>query len=171
VTVTTDTVSRFASSLSGVGVELTRTEAAGFVGALEALVEPPAVGAPLGIDGLSLAEAGINAEPTSGELREAKTGVTRVGKGIASYGTLVLQSDAGGTEPTALYPPRHVGVLCESDVIEDVAAALDWLGDEFADGRDSAVFATGASATADMGELVFGVHGPVDVNVLLVTDR
>lgn len=168
---TTDTVSRFASSLSGVGVELTRTGAAGFTGALEDLIEPPAVGAPLGIDGLSLAEAGVDAEPTSRTLREAKTGVTRVGKGIASYGTLVLQSDAGGTEPTALYPPRHIGVLCASDVVEDVPAALDWLGEEFVDGRDSAVFATGASATADMGELVFGVHGPVAVNVLLVTDR
>lgn len=168
---TTDTVSRFASSLSGVGVELSRTEAAGFESALTELVDPPAVGAPLGIDGLSLADAGVNTEPTSGELRDAATGVTRVGKGIAAYGTLVLQSDAGGTEPTALYPPRHVGVLCESDIVSDVAAALDWLGDEFEAGRDSAVFATGASATADMGELVFGVHGPVDVQVLLVTDR
>jgi L-lactate dehydrogenase complex protein LldG len=169
--VTTDTVSRFESSLSGVGVDLTRTEAAGFASALEGLIEPPAVGAPLGIDGLSLTDAGVNTEPTSGELGEAQTGVTRVGKGIASYGTLVLQSDAGGTEPTALYPPTHVGVLRESDVVEDVASALDWLGGEFEAGRDSVVFATGASATADMGELVFGVHGPVDVNVLLVTDR
>ncbi|HKJ59796.1 MAG TPA: LUD domain-containing protein [Halobacteriales archaeon] len=168
---TTDTVSRFASSLSGVGVGLTRTTADEFAETLEAEIEPPAVGADLGIDGVSLEAAGVNTDPTNGELQSAKTGVTRAGKGIAAYGTLVLQSDAAGTEPTALYPPNHVAVLRESDVIEDVGSALSWLGEEFDAGRDSAVFATGRSATADMGELVFGVHGPVAVHVLLVTDR
>ena len=167
----TDTVSRFESSLSGVGVGLTRTTANEFAATLEAEVEPPAVGAPLGIEGVSLSDAGVNTDPTNGELQEAQTGVTRAGKGIASYGTLVVQSDAGGTEPVALYPPNHVAVLRESDVLSDVGSALTWLGEEFDAGRDSAVFATGRSATADMGELVFGVHGPVDVHVLLVTDR
>lgn len=167
----TDTVSRFESSLSGVGVGLTRTAAADFAGTLEAELEPPAVGVPLGIDGVSLEDAGVNTDPTNGELRAAATGVTRAGKGVASYGTLVLQSDAAGTEPMALYPPKHVAVLRESDVIGDVATALSWLGEEFDAGRDSAVLATGRSATADMGKLVFGVHGPVDVHVVLVTDR
>ena len=168
---TTDTVSRFESSLSGVGVGLTRTTADGFAEALDAEVDPPAVGVPLGVDGVSLAEAGVNTEPTTGELRAAETGVTRAGKGIADYGTLVLQSDEAGTEPTALYPPKHVAVLAESDVVGDVGEALTWLGSEFDDGHDSAVFATGVSATADMGELVFGVHGPVAVHVVLLTDR
>jgi len=167
----TDTVSRFASSLSGVGVGLTETTAEEFAETLEAEIEPPAVGAQLGIDGVSIEAAGVNIDPTNGELQSAKTGVTRAGKGVAAYGTLVLQSDAAGTEPTALYPPNHVAVLRESDVIEDVGSALSWLGEEFDAGRDSAVFATGRSATADMGELVFGVHGPVAVHVLLVTDR
>lgn len=171
MTAETDTVSRFESSLSGVGVGLTRTAAVDFEATLEAEVEPPAVGAPLGIEGISLSDAGVNTDPTTRELAEATTGVTRAGKGIAQYGTLVVQSDEGGTEPAALYPPNHVAVLRASDVVPDVAAALSWLGDEFAAGRDSAVFATGVSATADMGELVFGVHGPVNVHVLLLTDR
>ena len=168
---TTDTVSRFESSLSGIGVGLTRTTTDGFAEALEAEIEPPAVGAPLGIEGVSLAEAGVNTDPTTGELRDAETGVTRAGKGIAEYGTLVVQSDAAGTEPMALYPPTHVAVLRGSDVLGDVGEALSWLGEEFDAGRDSAVFATGVSATADMGELVFGVHGPVAVHVVLVTDQ
>jgi L-lactate dehydrogenase complex protein LldG len=32
------------------------------------------------------------------------------------------------------------------------------------------VFATGPSATADMGELVYGAHGPREVAVLLVEE-
>jgi L-lactate dehydrogenase complex protein LldG len=169
--VTTDTVSRFESSLSGVGVGLTRTTVADFAETLDDAIEPPAVGADLGIEGVSLGDAGVNVDPTNGELQAAETGVTRAGKGVASYGTLVLQSDAAGTEPTALYPPNHVAVLRESDVIEDVASALAWLGEEFEAGSDSAVFATGPSATADMGELVVGAHGPGEVHVVTVTDR
>lgn len=168
---TADTVSRFASSLSGVGVGLTRTTAAEFATTLDGETEPPAVGAPLGIEGVSLEAADVNTDPTNGELREAETGVTRAEKGIAEYGTLVIQSDEAGTEPMALYPPNHVAVLRESDVVGDVGEALTWLGEEFDAGRDSAVFATGVSATADMGELVFGVHGPVAVHVVLLTDR
>ena len=168
---TTDTVSRFESSLSGVGVGLTRTTVADFAETLEAEVELPAVGAPLGIEGVSLDDADVNTDPTTRELREAATGVTRVGKGIADYGTLVVQTDEAGTEPMALYPPNHLAVLRESDVVADVGSTLEWLGDEFEAGRDSAVFATGVSATADMGELVYGVHGPVNVHVLLLSDR
>ena len=167
----TETVRAFESSLSSRDVGVTRTEAAGFAAALSDVVEPPAVGAPLGIDGVSLAGVGITNEPTSRQLREAETGVARAGKGIASYGTLIVQSDAGGTEPVSLYPPLHVAVLRESDVVPDVEAGLSWLAEEFAAGRDSAVLATGPSATADMGGLVFGAHGPKRVHVVLVPDR
>ncbi|MFB6362014.1 MAG: LUD domain-containing protein, partial [Halobacteriales archaeon] len=45
-----------------------------------------------------------------------------------------------------------------------------WLAGEFDAGRRSAVLTTGPSATADMGELVTGVHGPGDVHVVAVTD-
>ena len=168
---TTDIVSRFETSLSGVGVGLTRTTAAEFADTLEAEIERPAVGAPLGIEGVSLADVDVNTDPTTRELREAATGVTRVGKGVAEYGTLVVQTDEAGTEPMALYPPTHLAVLRGSDVVGDVGEALSWLGEEFDAGRDSAVFATGVSATADMGELVYGVHGPVNVHVILLTDR
>ncbi|MFB6268738.1 MAG: lactate utilization protein C, partial [Halobacterium sp.] len=34
-----------------------------------------------------------------------------------------------------------------------------------------AVLATGASATADMGEIVTGVHGPQSVHAVVITDR
>ncbi|WP_331713952.1 LUD domain-containing protein [Halobacterium sp. CBA1126] len=71
----------------------------------------------------------------------------------------------------SLYPRTHVGVVRASDLHADVEATAAWLHDEFDAGRDSAVLATGASATADMGELVHGVHGPQDVHAVVVTDR
>lgn len=167
----TDTLAAFEDALGGLDVGSTRTETAGFAAALDGVVEQPAVGAPLGIEGCALEDAGITTAPTPRELDAAATGVARAGAGIAEYGTLVVQSDAGGTEPVSLYPPRHVAVLRASDVHADVEAGLDWLDAEFDAGRRSAVLATGPSKTADMGGLVYGAHGPRDVHVLVVTDR
>lgn len=167
----TETLGRFEAALGDLDVACTRVAVDGLESAIAEAVEPPAVGAPLGVDGVSLADAGVTTEPTPRELEAAETGVARAGAGIAEYGTLVVQSDPRGTEPVSLYPPTHVAVLRSSDVLPDVRAALSWLDEEFAAGRDSAVFATGPSKTADMGDLVYGAHGPKRVHVLLVTDR
>lgn len=167
----TDTLGEFESALAGQDVGCTHTEADGFADALADVVEPPAVGAPLDIDGVSLDGTGVVTSPTPRQLRDAETGVAQAGAGVAEYGTLVVQSDVGGTEPVSLFPPTHVAVLRASDVLPDVRAGLDWLAEEFAAGRDSAVLATGPSATADMGAPVLGAHGPKHVHVLLVTDR
>lgn len=168
---TADTERAFESSLAALDVGCTRAEAADVGDAVAEVAEPPAVGAPLGIDGVSLGGTEVTTSPTPGQLGAAETGVSRAGAGIAEYGTLVIQSDAGGTEPVSLYPPLHVAVLRTSDVVADLRAGLEWLSGEFAAGRDSAVLATGPSSTADMGGLVRGAHGPERVHVVLVTDR
>ncbi|WP_336037167.1 LUD domain-containing protein [Halobacterium yunchengense] len=167
----TDNTDEFASALAAADVECTRTTAADLPGTLADVVTQPAVGAPLDVDGVSLADAPVETEVTPRRLDDAETGVTRVHGGVAEYGTFVVQADAAGTEPVALYPTEHVGVVCASDVRADVRSTVDWLGGEFDAGRDTAVLATGASATADMGELVTGVHGPQTVHAVLVTDR
>lgn len=162
---------RFESSLADLGVSMTRTDAAGFASTLDSVVTEPAVGVPLdGYDGVSLDDTVVETPPTPRLLRTAETGVTPVGSAIASYGTLVLDSDAAGTEPVSLYPPTHVAVVRESDLLPDVESATAHLKSCFAAG-DSAVFATGVSATGDMGSLVEGVHGPTNVAVVLLTDR
>lgn len=167
---TSATESAFRSSLAERDVPWTRTTADGLLDAIDEAVERPAVGAPLGLDGVSLAEVDVTTGPTPAQLRAAETGVTRAAAGIASLGTLVLASDAGGTEPVSLYPPRHVAVLRERDVVADLEAGLAWFADEAAAGRDSAVLATGPSTTADMGGLVHGAHGPERVHVVLLAD-
>ena len=161
---------RFEAALEAVDVTMRRTDPDGFAGAIEAAVVEPAVGAPLGLDDLSLEGTGVRLGPTAAELRAAETGVTAAALGIAEYGTVVIRSRPGGDEPVSLYPPRHVAVLRERDLVADVPAAIEVLGAAFEDGPISAVLATGPSATADMGALVHGVHGPEEVHVLLVTD-
>ena len=166
---TTDT-REFESSLAALDVALARTESGSFAATFDDLVDEPAVGVPLGIDGVSLEGTVVETELTPRRLQEARTGVTPAVKAIAEYGTLVLESDAAGTEPVSLYPPTHVAVVRESDVLPNVEAATDHLGPHFAAGG-SAVFATGVSSTGDMGDLVEGVHGPKTVRVVVLTDR
>ncbi|GGM60922.1 lactate utilization protein C [Halarchaeum rubridurum] len=163
-------MSRFESSLDAAGVAATRVEAADLADALDRLVEPPAVGVPLGIDGVSLDETVVETPPTPRRLKRAETGVTPVAAGVVEHGTFVLRSDANGSEPVSLYPPTHVGVVRASDLHADFTAAFDELEGSLA-GGESAILATGASATADMGELVHGVHGPRTVRAVLVEDR
>ncbi|QKY20207.1 LUD domain-containing protein [Halolamina sp. CBA1230] len=162
--------STFADALDGIGVGLTRTAAVEFSTALADAIEPPAVGTPLPFDGVSLPE-GVTVPPTPGELEAATTGVTPAFGGIADYGTVVVESRPEGDELVSLYPERHVAVLRESDLVADVDEATAGLRERITAERGSAVLATGASATADMGATVEGVHGPREVHVIVLTDR
>jgi len=168
-----DRLGSFEDALDGLGVTWTRTVVEEFTEAVSEVVVEPAVGAPLAFEDedLSLAGTGATLRPTPAQLREAATGVTAARLGIADYGTVAIQSRPSGDEPVSLYPERHVAVLRESDLVEGISEAMERLGAEFAAGRDSVVFATGISATGDMGELVEGVHGPLEVHVITVTDR
>lgn len=166
-----DVTGRFEDALDRLGLTWTRTTVAEFRAAVEAAITEPAVGTPLPFEDLSLHDVDVTLRPTTRELRAATTGVTAARFGIAEYGTVAVGSHPGGDEPVSLYPERHVAVLRERDLVADVPDAMDQLAAEFAAGNDSVVLATGISATGDMGALVEGVHGPLEVHVIVVTDR
>ncbi|AXR79048.1 LUD domain-containing protein [Natrarchaeobaculum sulfurireducens] len=167
---TLDTVSRFERALEALEVSFTLTLASDASEAIEAALEPPVVGVPLPFDDVSL-PATVETAPTSADLVGAQTGITPVRFAIAASGTVAIESTTAGEEPFSLYPERHVAVVAESDVVPDLGAGFDRLERAFAAGDDSVVFATGRSATADMGGLVHGVHGPGEVHVVLLEDR
>lgn len=164
-----DTVAALRESLRELGVEFVRTTSASFASVLAERVVEPAVGTPLPFDGVSL-PASVTRDPTLDELERARTGITPATFAIADYGTVVVQPTDAGEDSASLHPDRHVAVVAESDVVPGMTAAFDRLADVAASGG-SAVFATGPSATADMGALVRGVHGPKEVHVLLLSDR
>jgi L-lactate dehydrogenase complex protein LldG len=165
-------VRTFTRSLSGLDVPWTRTTVEGFDDALDDALDPPAMGAPLGIDGVSLADReDVTLDPTPSELEAAATGVTAAGPAVADYGSVVVPTDAAGSDPVSLYADRHVAVVPESAVLPSMEAALGELATATREGQSGAILATGPSATADMGELVYGAHGPRSVHVVLVEGR
>jgi L-lactate dehydrogenase complex protein LldG len=165
----TGTVTTFEASLDRLDVGWTRTTSDGLGDALAEAAVEPAVGTPLPFDA-SLPDW-ITVEPTPRDLDEATTGVTAARLGIADYGSVVLPSTPAGTEPVSLFPDRHVAVLRTDDVVPGMTETFDALGELFRDGdHGSAVIATGPSATADMGALVRGAHGPKDVHVVMLDE-
>lgn len=163
-----DHVATFEASLEGLADSVRRVPPDEFDGALADLVEEPAVGVPLPFEDVSLAGTPVATDFEAADLHAAATGVTPVGVGVADYGTVTVRSTADGAELVALYPGRHVAVLHADDVVPDMPAAFERLGEEFEAGRTTQVLATGPSATADMGGLIQGVHGPAEVHVLVV---
>lgn len=160
----------FESSLDEIGVELVRTTSGQFESALPPLLDAPAVGTPLPFEGVEL-PAAVETDPTVPELEAAASGVTAAGYGIADYGSVIIQGGAAGEEPVSLYADEHVAVVAASDILPDMDTTFDRLAEDIRSGTGQAIIATGPSATADMGALVKGAHGPIDVTVVVLEDR
>jgi L-lactate dehydrogenase complex protein LldG len=166
----TENLSTFESSLAGTAT-VHATAADEFADTLTAAVEQPAVGTPLPLDGVSYEGTPVTTEPSPREVRDAETGVTPAGIGIADYGTVTLPSRETPDEVVALYPVTHVAVVAASGLVADMPSAYESLSEDFPAGTDTQILATGPSTTADMGALVEGVHGPQETTVVVVEDR
>ena len=166
-------LSAFTASLDRLGVGWTRCSADGFAAALARVADAPAVGTALPFEEVTLDGSGVVVGAPLEAVKAARTGVTAAVMGIAAYGSVVIQHGAtaeSGAEAVSLFPERHVAVLRASDVVPDLPSALARLAEAIRAGRTSFVIATGPSATADMGALVKGAHGPREVHVILLDD-
>jgi L-lactate dehydrogenase complex protein LldG len=170
----TDIVAQFADSAVETVDSCTRTVPEEFEATLSELILEPAVGAPLRTESVSLEDTAVDTDPSVEALDAAETGVTSAGTGIAEYGTVTVESHPGGDELVSLYPPRHIVVLDADDIVSDTTAAFDRFETQVREARANdepgatRVLATGVSATADMGDLVPGVHGPTEVHIVVV---
>lgn len=161
------TVERFLDRLDDFDVSHDLVPPEEVTDAVGAALDPPAVGVDLP-DGLGVLPDEVATDWSPSDLRVAATGVTPASLGIADYGSLVLPSTPAGLEPVSLFADAHVAVVAERDVVPGMATALSHVGDRARAGGESAVVATGPSATADMGALVQGAHGPKTVHAVVV---
>ncbi|GFK92871.1 Lactate utilization protein C [Fundidesulfovibrio magnetotacticus] len=107
------------------------------------------------------------------ELRDAlfavDASVTGVRLAIAENGSLLLTPDATESRLLSLVPPLHIAVLFESQVRATFADALAELA-EAGPLPPNALLISGPSKTADIElTLTFGVHGPKELAVLVVS--
>lgn len=104
------------------------------------------------------------------ELASADIGVTDTFAAIATTGTVCVRVDAGDAGYVSLLARTHIAVVSPTRIVERPGDLFreDCLAGEGL--RENFVYITGPSATADMGPLVRGVHGPHFLHILVLSD-
>lgn len=107
-------------------------------------------------------------EPSDEALSTAETGISSAFAGIASSGSVCIAMGPPLASATSLLMPLHIVLLCANRIVGRPRDLFDptCLGGEGL--RRNLVFITGPSATADMGPLVRGVHGPHRLRIFLL---
>jgi L-lactate dehydrogenase complex protein LldG len=111
---------------------------------------------------------GVIQNPTDTQLSTASCGVTSAFAGVASSGSVCVALGQPLAGAASLLMPLHIVIL---EVAHIVPRPSDLFDPAYAEGqglRRDFVLITGPSATADMGPLVRGVHGPHRLHILLL---
>ncbi len=99
-------------------------------------------------------------KPSKEQLRNIKVGVTDAFCGIASTGSVCVPVANNLTSAASMLTRKHIVVVDGNTIIP---RPRDVFSEKYLDGKglsQSFSIITGPSATADMGPLVRGVHGP-----------
>lgn len=108
----------------------------------------------------------IHTQPDEKLLAAGYTGITDVFAGVAETGSITLSNAHDLSGPVSLFTSRHIALL---DANKIYPRPRDLFADEsIAHLLANMVFITGPSATADMGKLVRGVHGPGRLDIVLI---
>ena len=110
----------------------------------------------------------LGSPATKSQLATADLGITDAFAGVASSGSVCIAIDEGDAGAISLLPRMHIAVVAASAI---VARPRDLFGPGAAGNhglRRNFVFITGPSATADMGPLVRGVHGPHRLHIVVL---
>lgn len=107
-------------------------------------------------------------DPTSDELVHSAAGVTEAFAGVARTGSVCVDVSYQRTGMISLLAPLHIAVVAADTI---VPLPRDLFRSDILGGKGLTrdfVFLTGPSATADMGPLVRGVHGPHHLHIIVL---
>ncbi len=110
-------------------------------------------------------------EPTVEQLRTIRCGVTDAFGAVVATGSVCVPVTKGLSSPASMLTRKHI-VVVDANTI--VPRPRDILSEKFLDGKgltQSFSFITGSSATADMGPLVRGVHGPGQLHIIILESQ
>ena len=109
-------------------------------------------------------------------LSEADASVSGVEYAIAETGTLVVSAREGQPRAATLLPPVHIALIGESQIVDSLEMLIPTLRQNFAGDNGTwetsmLTLVSGPSRSADIEQtLSLGVHGPVEVIVIIVAD-
>lgn len=99
-------------------------------------------------------------------------GFTFADFGIAETGTLIINSTSEELRLATMISEIHVAVLPKSKLVERQEDISDQMEKWFKNGPSFIAGITGASRTADIERvLAIGVHGPLELHILMLEDK
>ena len=100
----------------------------------------------------------------------AKLGVTGADWGIALSGTVVINSNPQRGRAISLLPPRHLAFILASQIRDNLYEVLEEIS-TIGSPPAAIEMISGPSRTSDIEmDLSIGVHGPIEVYVLVIDD-
>ena len=106
-----------------------------------------------------------------GHLSGIDIGFTVVDYGLAETGTLILDSSSEEVRLATMISEFHTAVLPRSRIVKGSEEIADQLADLMKGPANYTAFITGASRTADIERvLALGVHGPLELHILIAED-
>lgn len=111
---------------------------------------------------------GVIPKPTDDQLATADAGITEAFAGIARTGSICIAVGPPLRATASLLMPLHVALLPADRIVFRPRELFEPKGIGAEALRRNIVFVTGPSATADMGPLVRGVHGPHRLHILVL---
>lgn len=106
--------------------------------------------------------------PTAEQMSGIKTGVTDTFCGVAKTGSVCVSVSENNTIYFSMLTRKHIAVVDGNAI---VPRPQDLFSEKYLEGKGltkSFTFITGPSATADMGPLVRGVHGPGELHIIIL---
>ncbi len=110
----------------------------------------------------------VKTNPTPDEMVNSPAGVTEAFAAVARTGSVCVDVGFQKTGMASLLAPLHIAVVASETIVPQ---PRDLFREDVLGGKGLArnfVFITGPSATADMGPLVRGVHGPHRLHILVL---
>jgi len=107
-------------------------------------------------------------DATPEEMVRTAAGVTEAFAAVASTGSVCINVSHERTGMVSLLAPRQIAVVAAETIVPQ---PRDLFRTDVLDGKGLTrdfVFVTGPSATADMGPLVRGVHGPHKLHIIVL---
>ena len=99
-------------------------------------------------------------------------GLTLCDFGIAETGTLVLDSSSEELRLATMLSEVHVAIIPASRIVASANDITEELKEMMRKNPNYLAFITGASRTADIERvLALGVHGPLDLHILILEDN
>jgi L-lactate dehydrogenase complex protein LldG len=110
----------------------------------------------------------VTSEPSPEDLVHSSAGVTEAFAAVARTGSVCVDVGYQRTGMASLLAPLHIAVVAAETIVPQ---PRDLFREDVLGGKGltrNFVFLTGPSATADMGPLVRGVHGPHRLHIIVL---